>query len=162
MFGRAKIFKVIRNYYSKIVSGVKMYTREDLFGILKIISFAGSSFDQRTRLHKLVCIAKTKPGINYPFSFEFCRYFYGPYSFELRDMTGQLVKDGVVEEKMVFFCNGNKGFSYNLTEVGKSLLASLESNTEPKNIEKIKTLFEESGGKKRNELVDEAKKFFGW
>lgn len=140
-----------------------MYTTKDLLGILEIIRCAGQYFYQRTRLQKLVCIAKYEKKIQYPFSFAFYRHFYGPYSFELKDMIERLTVDGLIEEEAITE-KKNRCYRYNLTSVGLSLLEKMEEQTElAEDFFKIKKMCDEFSKEKNiMEIISRAKEVYGW
>jgi uncharacterized protein YwgA len=131
---------------------------EDLLGVLLIIDRVGK-FKHRVRLQKYVLIAQKD--LKYPFSFNFERYFYGPYSFELKDFMSNLVSEGLVTETKVNLTKGVEYF-YELTEVGKSVLSELLKNAEKKNIEIIEKLTKECKDMTDNEVIQKAKIVFGW
>lgn len=127
--------------------------KEDLFGILCIIDVSGR-LDFRKRLQKLTCLGKYDKEVDYPFSFEFIRYHYGPYSFELKDLMDKLITSGLVEERSV-----NYIYSYSLTDSGKKVLAE-NSNDLLKN--KIKILLDKYKNQSVSQITKEAKVFYGW
>jgi len=126
---------------------------KDLFGVLCIIdSFGELNF--RKRLQKLVCISKYDKGIGYPFSFEFSRWLYGPYSVELKNLMDRLILGGIVKEEF-----SKNGYSYSLTEDGRHLLKKIPK----KDLEiKINKLIKMYGSKTVSEITTEAKAFYGW
>jgi hypothetical protein len=130
---------------------------KDIFGVLYIIdSFGKLNF--RKRLQKLVCIAKYSNEIKYPFSFEFIKFHYGPYSFELKDCINKLIIIGLVEEK-----EANRiGYSYTLTMKGKNFKDLIKSKIDLSLIKRLKGLYASYSEKSVSQLTLEAKKFFGW
>ncbi|MCD4771039.1 hypothetical protein K8R30_01320 [archaeon] len=129
----------------------------DLFGILYIIS----KFDKihfRKRLQKIVCISKMDQEIGYPFTFNFRRYLYGPYSFDFKESLDELIKLNIIKEEL-----GEEGqYSYFLTATGKARLTILKRRylLEKGILTKFFKKYPKSTSVK--DLVVSSKKVFGW
>lgn len=135
-----------------------MATKKDLFGILYLISKAPDVFEYRKRLQKFGVIAKYCKGIEYPFSFDFVRGQYGPYSFELGEAVSQLVSDGVLIEKRV----GIAGYGYQLSKLGEQLLNELKEEMRDEDKRKIDNLWETYKNYTTESLVNYSKEVYGW
>lgn len=133
----------------------KMTISKDLFGILYLIDSFGT-LKNRIRLQKIVVIAKYK--FKYDFSFKFYKYLHGPYCADLKIFIDNLVRNGFVDEKLK---NGNE-FEYILSQIGIKLLAEMKQTIEPDCIEKLNSVFLECKDIEIPQLVDLAKKAFGW
>lgn len=92
---------------------------EDIFGILYLINKAGTWFTGKTRLQKMVLIAQLDKKIEYPFTFKYVRYHYGPYSFDLQDLLNQLQYFGLLEERNIV-SGGYVGSQFRLTNEGET------------------------------------------
>ena len=68
----------------------------DLFLVLSLID-GWEVFWYRTKLQKLVFLAKRKYG--FKTSFKFTPYYFGPYSHELQSFIEKLISDGILIEK---------------------------------------------------------------
>ncbi|MGB9659776.1 MAG: hypothetical protein ACPLY9_04555 [Nitrososphaerales archaeon] len=97
----------------------RMSKSSDLALLLLLMRSSNDRIEGRTRLQKTVCILKYKHKI--PFSFEFRRYFYGPYSRRLQDAVNTLRAAGLITEKEVVLPEGYIKYNYELTEEGKIL-----------------------------------------
>jgi len=130
--------------------------KKDVFGILYLISKL-ESVRCRKRLQKIICIGKLDPEINYPFSFEFQRYLYGPYSFELRDVTENLVNLGMINEALE-----GGSYNYSLTPLGKKNLVLLGKEIGKERVALIKFIKKYPKETSLNNLVQTSKGYFGW
>lgn len=129
---------------------------EDVFGLLSLISSYGKlSF--RKRLQKIVYIGKNDPKIKYPFSFEFVRYHYGPFSFDLKNLMDTLIVGGFIKEDLE-----HSTYSYHLTERGTNFLQELKKEIGQEKIKKIEFTWKTYGDKSVSELTSRAKEIFGW
>jgi len=131
--------------------------KKEVFGVLYIIDYL-DKLECRKRLQKLVCISKFDKNINYPFSFEFVRGLYGPYSFELKDLMDKLVLSDLISEEIV----GGK-YIYSLTDRGKDFLKNLKNQVDEKSIKSLNLLLKKYPKKTPlSELVILSKGFYGW
>ena len=134
-----------------------MPTKQDIFGVLYLIKRSGE-FKHRSRLQKTILIGKLRETIKYPFSFNYVRHFFGPYSFELQNLISQFVKDGVLEEKIY-----GDSYSYKITDTGDSIISALRKDITLAEISKLDKLWEkECKGRSTSEIISNAKKLFGW
>lgn len=101
-------------------------SKEDLnkIGLLYLVGRC-KVIQSRIRLQKLVCLTKYKYKEEGPFSFDFCSYFYGPYSDGLRECTEQLIQDGLLLEEMIPFSNDKYSYNYRLSDIGKKHIKNL-------------------------------------
>lgn len=106
----------------------------DLFGLLYIIG-SSDKLEGRKRIQKMVCLAKYNQSIGYPFSFEYTKYLYGPYSFDLKDVLNRLVDLGIIDENF-----DNHIYTYSLTSNGKNLFKNLKEKISKDDVEKLKAL----------------------
>jgi len=84
--------------------------------LLYLIYRAGATgVSGRVRLQKIVFILKE--GLHIPFTVDFTKKKYGPYSDALMDLVTRLRSEGYVDEKM----KGNE-FDYVLTDNGRRLV----------------------------------------
>lgn len=138
------------------------FTKEDYFGILYFLSKV-SLFRFRIRIQKLALIAKIE--FNYPFSFNYKSYYYGPYSEELTILINNLCRRGLVEENIEEITRNSeviRTFNYQLTQKGHQKLIRLKSLNEYKGLaEKINKMWDGYKQKTIKELVDYAKKISG-
>lgn len=98
---------------------------KDAFGLLYLISKVKPEFKFKIKLQKLVLIAKKDQEINYPFSFEFVPYYYGPYSYELQKFLEVLILKNFVEQKVEEIPQNNENlkiFKYTLSSRGEEFL----------------------------------------
>jgi uncharacterized protein YwgA len=128
----------------------------DLFGVLYLIG-ASKNLNFRKRLQKLICISKYDNKINYPFSFEFVRFHYGPYSFDLKRAMDNLIVAGLIEERLV-----GVGYSYSLTKKGEDKLNIIRKGFGTTEARKIETVWKTHQNKTVPEITKEAKHHFGW
>jgi len=133
--------------------------REDLFGILYLINKESPFFRFKTKLQKLILIARIE--FKYPFSFSFKPYYYGPYCEEINNVLGLLFLSGLIRTT-VEELNDNSIYKYQLTEDGLNLLKSLSNKEEFKSLSrKIDDLWSKFAQKTIREIVDYAKRISG-
>ena len=127
---------------------------KDLFGILHIIDSLGE-LNGRKRIQKMVCIGKYNPEVNYPFSFQYIKYLYGPYSFDLKETIDRFVVLGIIKEEK------NVGYRYSLTDEGIKILKQLSGKVKKEDKNKLKFLISNyPATMDTSNLVAESKKFF--
>lgn len=129
---------------------------EDLFGVLFLID-SFKKLDCRKRLQKSVCIGKYDKQIGYPFSFDFIRFHYGPYSFDLKNLMDKLVLGGYIKEDF-----GLGKYSYSLTGEGTNLFNELQKKMGQDKLNKLNLLVANIKGKNVSELTQKAKTDFNW
>jgi uncharacterized protein YwgA len=125
---------------------------KELFCILFLINSFGS-ISHRKKLQKLIFIAKKK--FNFDISFNFMPYLYGPYSSELSDFIKVLVADGLITEKIT--TGSVTEYSYSLTQLGKTVLESMEKSIDKSSIEKLNQVIKLCSNKTTPEIVSIAK-----
>lgn len=77
----------------------------------------------KTRLQKLVCLLEASlRERNAKLGYAFQIYHHGPFSFELANLTSQLVQAGLLVEKPQVTPTGNTLFSYWLSPDGAKLI----------------------------------------
>jgi len=137
---------------------------KDRFGVLYLLS-QEEPFRFKIRLQKLVVIARTDPKINYQFSFKFVSYYYGPYSKDLQNFLGLLVREGMLVEKTEETRGereSSKVFSYSLTENGWRYISEKMSTEEYQLLSsKINSLWERFGSWNTSSLIKHAKEISG-
>jgi uncharacterized protein YwgA len=113
------------------------------------------SLDGRTRLQKMVFLLGEEQGIKL---FKYTPYYYGPYSFDLRDLLDELKFYGWAVED-----SDACGYYYDITDEGVSALKSLEEQLEKrielkKEKEKIETavdiIIKKFGRCSRKKIID--------
>lgn len=129
---------------------------EDLFGVIYLIN-SFTKLDCRKRLQKAICIGKYNKEISYPFSFNFIRFHYGPYSFELKEMMDKLILGGYIREE---FARGK--YSYSLTDSGKVLFLGLNDKIGKDKLNKLNKLVSSIKGLNVSDLTIKAKTDFNW
>ncbi len=82
------------------------------------------SLDGRTRLQKMIFLLGEEYGTKL---FEYVPYYFGPYSFELRDLLDELKFYGLVIEY-----SDDYGYYYDITKEGISALELFEEQLEKK------------------------------
>lgn len=70
----------------------------------------------KTFLQKIIYVIKNELDLE---SFSYDAYFYGPYSKELSMDLTELIKRGVINEKIKILKNGAECYVYSLTKEGK-------------------------------------------
>lgn len=135
------------------------FTDYDFFGILYLINKASYYFRGKTRLQKMIMLAKEEE--KYPFSFEFVRYHYGPFSFDLQNIVSDLVRFGFIEEQNYMTAIGPES-QYRLTKNGYAFLEYLNSKIEQKEKNKLDELWKRYKFLDTRALIARAKEVFGW
>jgi uncharacterized protein YwgA len=135
------------------------FTNNDFFGILYLIDKATYYFKGRTKLQKLIMLAKIEE--KYPFSFEFVRYHYGPFSFEIQNVISDLVGTGVIEQQEILTAIGSE-CNYRLTEEGHKFLNHLNENIDQADKKKLDRLWDKYRFFGKEKIVTRAKEVFGW
>jgi len=132
-----------------------MAISKDLFGILFLIDSFGK-LKNRIRLQKLVVVAKYK--YKYDFSFDFEKYLHGPYSFDL-----QIFIDNLIQNKILVEALKNKNeYEYELSQIGSKLLNEMKQEIDEDSLKKLNSAFFECKDLEIPELINLAKKSFGW
>jgi uncharacterized protein YwgA len=92
------------------------------YQLAKLVHWAGT-LETRKRMQKVAYLLQSA---GCPLSADFFLHRFGPYSQEVARLTDELVADGVLNEVKT---NNGVGyqFGYQLTEQGKTLLSSFES-----------------------------------
>jgi uncharacterized protein YwgA len=135
------------------------FTNNDFFGILYLINKASYYFKGKTKLQKLIMLAKQEE--NYPFTFEFVRYHYGPFSFEIQNVISDLVRSGIIEEQAISTSLGSE-CNYRLTEDGHKFLNHLNEKIDQTNKEKLDELWNKYRFFGSEKIIARAKEVFGW
>jgi uncharacterized protein YwgA len=91
----------------------------------------------KTRLHKLLFLSKMEGGLKEVNYFEFRPYYYGPYSFDLKDIIEDMTFHGWITEERI-----GDMYIYKLTEEGKKFLENLEEYLKSENPEIIRLIKE--------------------
>ena len=139
------------------------WTAQDVGGVLKLINLASGGLAGRIRLQKLIFIAKKEKDISYPFSFEFIRYHFGPYSKSLQDLLAKLVSFGLVQEHLIKTSNDRDMYLYRLTSNGKELLNRYDMDSGlAHQLMAINKLWLRYRSYNQDTLVLRAKELFGW
>lgn len=68
--------------------------------LLETLGRAKISYN-RTRVQKTVFLQQKEEGL--PYTYEFSKYYYGPYSKELAETISSFVASGILEEKGVIY-----------------------------------------------------------
>jgi len=134
-------------------------TNYDFFGVLYLINKSKSYFYGRTRLQKMVMLGKLEN--QFPFSFDFVRHHYGPFSFELYNLIENLVRGGLLEEYSVIDDKG-KNHRYRLTKSGLQFLNHLDKDIRKNEKEKLDLLWIDNRFLNTNRLIQHAKEIYGW
>lgn len=129
---------------------------EKLMKLLLLIKLA-EKIEGKTKLQKMVFLGKEEEGVD--LGFEFIKYNYGPYSFELTQALDSLqtieLIEVTTESSNITDSNGfvNKKIIYQITDKGKNL-ADLESEKFKEVIEKIKLLVQKWNNVPRDKIVE--------
>ena len=137
------------------------FTSHDFFGLLYLINKASYYFKGKTRLQKMIMLAKLEDKIKYPFTFEFVRYHYGPFSFQLQDMISDLARAGILEEQGSLGPMGTESM-YRLTDEGQRFLEHLKKDITEIDRKKLDEIWEKYRFLSKDALVIKAKEIFGW
>ena len=128
--------------------------------LLCLFRDSGRLIEGRKRLQKIVCTMKYKNKI--PFSFEFRRYFYGPYSEDLADIVDSMVGTGLLKEWSELLGPDVVKYTYGLSDKGKELAERTVNVLDKKLITKIQKSSEEMSELPTSELVSLSKRVFGY
>ena len=135
------------------------YSNYDFFGLLYIIKKSSNFFKGSTRLQKIIMIGKYEYKL--PFSFEFVRYHYGPFSFQLHTLVNDLIRAGIIEKQDVSSQVGLEAW-YKLTNDGLSFFESMKKDISSDELEKLDKLWEKYRFLNKDALVVRSKELFGW
>lgn len=97
---------------------------DKLLKLLFLIKIA-KKIEGKTRLHKIIFLGKQEEGID--MGFEFVKYNYGPYSFELTQAVDTLQNLGLINVTTTLFASSDtkgfqtKQFSYSITNKADEL-----------------------------------------
>jgi len=97
-----------------------------------------------------------------PFSFEFRRYFYGPYSEELADIVDSMVGTGLLKERSELLGPDIVQYIYQLSDKGKELAERTVNVLDKKLVTKLQKSSEEINEIPTSELVSLSKRVFGY
>lgn len=129
---------------------------ENFLKLLLLIRLA-NKIEGKTRLHKMVFLGeKEEPRVD--FGFEFTKYNYGPYSFELTKALDSLETLKLINIKTSLLAltdsNGfqTKQFSYTITEKGLQITEKIKVEKEV--VEKIKQLIKKWNNVSRQNIVE--------
>ena len=128
--------------------------------LLCLFRDSGGLIEGRKRLQKIVCTMKYKNKI--PFSFEFRRYFYGPYSEELADIVDSMVGTGLLKERSELLGPDIVQYIYQLSDKGKELAERTVNVLDKKLVTKLQKSSEEINEIPTSELVSLSKRVFGY
>jgi len=131
----------------------------DFFGLLYLINKANYTFGGRTKLQKMIMLGKKE--FKYPFTFDFVRYQYGPFSFLLFNIISNLVVSGILEEHEIYSPIGRE-CRYKLTSSGKEFLESISSKIKQSEKKKLDNLWLKYRYYGTDRIVIRAKEVFGW
>lgn len=129
---------------------------EKLLKLLLLIKLA-EKIEGKTKLQKIVFLGKEEEGID--LGFEFIKYNYGPYSFELTKALDSLETLGLIEVQMeVLSATDSKGFLnkkfvYTITNKGSDLVDT-EKEKLKEVMEKIKQLVQKWNNVPRDKIVE--------
>ncbi len=131
----------------------------NIYGVLYLINKSGR-FWGRTKLQKMIMLGQKE--VEYPFDFEFVRYNYGPFSFQLFDLVSNLVVGGFLKENDVEYSSGAKEAIYQLTEDGKEFLNFIGKHISLDDKKKLDVLWSKYHGYSMTQIVVRAKEVYGW
>lgn len=109
--------------------------------LLKLLDLA-NKIECKTKVQKLIFLAEVEEKA--PLTYNFERYHYGPFSFELSDDLNALKQTGFIEEKQVII-GSSEGFpivksTFNLTEDGKREIAKNEEKINHEAVNSINSI----------------------
>jgi uncharacterized protein YwgA len=98
--------------------------KKDLGGVLYLVGKARKDgFPFRIRLQKMILLGEIE--FDFPFSFDYSSYFYGPYAPELQSLLDRLVEDGLIKEECREIFENNFGYFYSITPNGRFVLKKI-------------------------------------
>jgi uncharacterized protein YwgA len=80
--------------------------------------------DSRKRLQKSIYLLQFLKG--FPLQLDYFLHFYGPYSWELADLIGQLESSRIIEEK----CEDGMAYKSHITDYGKEIIEKFETSND--------------------------------
>lgn len=105
---------------------------------LNLLKDNGGSIKGKTRFQKMIFLAEKEEGLREAFEFE--KYNYGPYSFELSDKLSSLENLGFLEIEKKEFPSADsfegKEFIYSLTDKGEEAVGDLD-DSDSKALQKV-------------------------
>jgi len=128
--------------------------------LLCLFRDSGGLIEGRKRLQKIVCTMKYKNKI--PFSFEFRRYFYGPYSEELADIVDSMVGTGLLREWSELLGPDVVQYTYQLSDKGEELAEKTVNVLDEKLVTKLQKSSKEIKALSTSDLVSLSKRVFGY
>src|SRR5215471_8027123 len=93
------------------------------YQLAKLVEWAGT-FQSRKRMQKLVYLLQAA---GCPLDVDYDLHHYGPYSQDLARLTDQMVRDGLLEERMEVRSYGEQ-YSYRLPEGSIRQVADYEAD----------------------------------
>jgi len=122
--------------------------------VLKLLDLAGR-VDGKTKFQKMVFLAETEEKAITTYNFE--KYHYGPFSFDLSDDLDALSKTNFIqEEKTIFGSSEGKQIiksTFSLTLDGKKELKENEVNLDKDGIVALSKTVEKWNGKPLDEII---------
>jgi len=97
-----------------------------------------------------------------PFSFEFRRYFYGPYSEELADIVDSMVGTGLLREWSELLGPDVVQYTYQLSDKGEELAEKTVNVLDEKLVTKLQKSSKEIKALSTSDLVSLSKRVFGY
>ena len=95
------------------------------YWLAKLISSV-PKVDSRKRLQKSIYLLQSRKG--FPFKFDYCLHYYGPYSFELASAIDQLNAADIINENQEQTGFGSIRYKSQITEKGKRVLADFQKS----------------------------------
>lgn len=131
---------------------------ESFLKLLLLLKLAGQ-IQGKTKLHKMVFLSKEEePRID--FGFEFTKYNYGPYSFDLTKALDAMETLGLIEVETSILpstdFNGfqTKQFTYKITEKGLETTSNSKIEEKREVVEKIKQLVQKWNTVPRQKMIE--------
>lgn len=106
--------------------------------ILELLSRLGK-IEGRTKLQKIVFLGQMELGL--PKLFEFDKYHYGPYSWELTETIEDLISTGQIKEERES-CGDYITYVYRLSDFGLTVMEKPDRYISEEKIETLKKLSE--------------------
>ncbi len=106
--------------------------------ILELLSRLGK-IEGRTKLQKIVFLGQMELGL--PKLFEFDKYHYGPYSWELTETIEDLISTGQIKEERES-CGDYITYVYHLSDFGLTVMEKPDRYISEEKIETLKKLSE--------------------